>query len=72
VRLAAEQLEPGAVETARYGKEKVRGFYVVRNPESKTFDVAEYDVTVLVEGALRPDPHTFSFFLQYFWCLVSL
>jgi len=45
------QLEPGVLEAARYGKDKVRVFRVVRDPERKVHDV-EYNVTVLVEGAI--------------------
>ena len=39
--------------TARYGKDKVRVFRVVRDLESKVHDVVEYNVTVLVEGAIE-------------------
>jgi len=39
--------------TARYGKDKVRVFRVVRDQESKVHDVVEYNVTVLVEGAIE-------------------
>ncbi|KAI0245502.1 uricase [Lactifluus subvellereus] len=45
--------EPGVLATARYGKDKVRVFRVVRDPESKVQDVVEYNVTVLVEGAIE-------------------
>jgi hypothetical protein len=45
--------EPGVLATARYGKDKVRVFRVVRDPESKVHDVVEYNVTVLVEGAIE-------------------
>jgi len=51
--LAVEQLEPGVLATARYGKDKVRVFRVVRDPESKVHNVVEYNVTVLVEGAME-------------------
>ena len=51
--LAVEQLEPGVLATARYGKDKVRVFRVVRDPESKVHNVVEYNVTVLVEGAIE-------------------
>ena len=51
--LAAEQVEPGVLAAARYGKDKVRVFRVVRDPESKVHDVVEYNVTVLVEGAIE-------------------
>ena len=51
--LAAEQLEPGVLATARYGKDKVRVFRVVRDPESSVHHVVEYNVTVLVEGAME-------------------
>jgi len=47
------QLEPGVLEAARYGKDKVRVFRVVRDPERKVHDVVEYNVTVLVEGAIE-------------------
>jgi len=36
---------------ARYGKDKVRVFRVVR--DGKTHDIVEYDVQVLVEGDLE-------------------
>jgi urate oxidase len=42
--------EPGVLATARYGKDKVRVFRVVRDPESKVNNVVEYNVTVLLEG----------------------
>jgi urate oxidase len=45
--------EPGVLATARYGKDKVRVLRVVRDPESKVHDVVEYNVTVLVEGAIE-------------------
>ncbi|KAH9962542.1 uricase [Lactifluus volemus] len=45
--------ELGVLATARYGKDKVRVFRVVRDPESKVHDVVEYNVTVLVEGAIE-------------------
>ena len=45
--------EPGVLATARYGKDKVRVFRVVRDPESKVHNVVEYNVTVLLEGALE-------------------
>ena len=35
------------------GKDTVRVFRVVRDPESKVHDVVEYNVTVLVEGAIE-------------------
>jgi len=47
------QLEPGVLEAARYGKDKVRVFRVVRDPERKVHDVVEYNVTVLVQGAIE-------------------
>ena len=47
------QLEPGVLEAARYGKDKVRVFRVVRDLERKVHDVVEYNVTVLVEGAIE-------------------
>ena len=58
--LAAGQLEPFVLATARYGKDKVRVCRVVGNPES--------NVTVLVEGARRQSRHV----LKYIWHLVSL
>jgi len=39
--------------TARYGKDKVRVFRVVRDPENKVHNVVEYNVTVLLEGAFE-------------------
>ncbi len=45
--------EPGVLATARYGKDKVRVFRVVRDPESKVHNVVEYNVTVLLEGAFE-------------------
>jgi Uricase len=51
--LAARDNEPGLLATARYGKDKVRVFRVVRDSESKVHDVVEYNVTVLVEGAIE-------------------
>jgi urate oxidase len=51
--LETRDLEPGVLATARYGKDKVRVFRVVRDPESKVHDVVEYNVTVLVEGAIE-------------------
>jgi len=51
--LAAKDLEPGVLATARYGKDKVRVFRIVRDPKSKVHDVVEYNVTVLVEGAIE-------------------
>jgi hypothetical protein len=45
--------EPGVLAAARYGKDKVRVFRVVRDPESKVHDVVEYNVTVQVEGAIE-------------------
>jgi len=47
------QLQPGVLEAARYGKDKVRVFRVVRDSERKVHDVVEYNVTVLVEGAIE-------------------
>ncbi|KAF8468499.1 uricase [Russula ochroleuca] len=43
----------GVLASARYGKDKVRVFRVVRDPTSKVHDVVEYNVTVLVEGAIE-------------------
>jgi urate oxidase len=45
--------EPGVLATARYGKDKIRVFRVVRDPESNVHDVVEYNLTVLVEGAIE-------------------
>jgi urate oxidase len=45
--------EPGVLTTARYGKDKVRVFRVVRDTESKVHDVVEYNVTVLVEEGIE-------------------
>jgi urate oxidase len=45
--------EPGVLATARYGKDKVRVFRVVRDQESKVHNVVEYNVTVLLEGAME-------------------
>jgi urate oxidase len=45
--------EPGVLATARYGKDKVRVFRVVRDPASEVHDVVEYNVTVLVEGRIE-------------------
>ena len=47
------QLEPGVLEAARYGKDKVRVFRVVRDPERKVHAVAEYNVTVVVKGTIE-------------------
>ena len=43
----------GVLASARYGKDKVRVLRVVRDPTSKVHDVVEYNVTVLVEGAIE-------------------
>lgn len=43
----------GVLTSARYGKDKVRVFRVVRDATSKVHDVVEYNVTVLVEGAVE-------------------
>lgn len=43
----------GVLASARYGKDKVRVFRVVRDAASKVHDVVEYNVTVLVEGAIE-------------------
>jgi hypothetical protein len=43
----------GVLASARYGKDKVRVFRVVRDATSKVHDVVEYNVTVLVEGAVE-------------------
>jgi len=44
---------------ARYGKDKVRVFRVVR--EGKIHHVVEYNVQVLLEGDLETRQETFSF-----------
>ena len=44
---------------ARYGKDKVRVFRVVR--DGKTHHIVEYDVQVLVEGDLETRRATISF-----------
>ncbi|KAI0058785.1 uricase [Artomyces pyxidatus] len=41
---------PGVLATARYGKDKVRVFRVVRDPASKVHHIVEYNVTALLEG----------------------
>ncbi|KAH9046132.1 hypothetical protein EDB84DRAFT_1467810 [Lactarius hengduanensis] len=51
--MAGSTAEPGVLATARYGKDKVRVFRVVRDPESKVHNVVEYNVTVLLEGAIE-------------------
>jgi len=51
--LATKDIEPGVLATARYGKDKVRVFRVVRDAESKVHDVVEYNVTLLVEGKIE-------------------
>jgi urate oxidase len=43
----------GVLASAKYGKDKVRVFRVVRDATSKVHDVVEYNVTVLVEGAIQ-------------------
>jgi hypothetical protein len=43
----------GVLASAKYGKDKVRVFRVVRDATSKVHDVVEYNVTVLVEGAIE-------------------
>ncbi len=43
----------GVLASARYGKDKVRVFRVVRDATSGVHDVVEYNVTVLVEGAIE-------------------
>jgi urate oxidase len=45
--------DAGVLASARYGKDKVRVFRVARDPTSKVHDVVEYNVTVLVEGAIE-------------------
>lgn len=52
---AGSGAESGGVQlaAARYGKDKVRVFRVVRDPESKVHNVVEYNVTVLLEGAIE-------------------
>ncbi|KAI0293004.1 uricase [Multifurca ochricompacta] len=49
----ATEGEPGVLVDARYGKDKVRVFRVVRDPTTKVHNVVEYNVTVLVEGAIE-------------------
>lgn len=51
--LAEKEAAIGVLASARYGKDKVRVFRVVRDPTSKAHDVVEYNVTVLVEGAIE-------------------
>ncbi|KAH9050357.1 uricase [Lactarius deliciosus] len=51
--MAGSTAEPGVLATARYGKDKVRVFRVVRDPESNVHNVVEYNVTVLLEGAIE-------------------
>jgi urate oxidase len=48
-----EEAAVGVLASARYGKDKVRVFRVVRDATSKVHDVVEYNVTVLVEGAIE-------------------
>jgi Uricase len=43
----------GVLASAKYGKDKVRVFRVVRDATSKVHDVVEYNVTLLVEGAIK-------------------
>jgi hypothetical protein len=43
----------GVLARAKYGKDKVRVFRVVRDATRKVHDVVEYNVTVLVEGAIE-------------------
>ena len=47
---------------ARYGKDKVRVFRVVR--EGKVHQIVEYNVQVMLEGDLETRRATFSFFLS--------
>jgi len=55
--LAAEQLEPSMLATARYGKVKWQGpraaLCAVHDPENEVHDVLEYNVTVLLKGAIE-------------------
>ena len=48
-----EEAAVGVLASAKYGKDKVRVFRVVRDATSKVHDVVEYNVTVLVEGAIE-------------------
>ncbi len=48
-----EEAAVGVLASARYGKDKVRVFRVVRDETSKVHNVVEYNVTVLVEGAIE-------------------
>ena len=43
----------GVLTSAKYGKDKVRVFRIVRDGTSNFHDVVEYNVTVLVEGAIE-------------------
>jgi urate oxidase len=43
----------GVLASAKYGKDKVRVFRVVRDATSKVHDVVEYNVTVMLEGAIE-------------------
>jgi hypothetical protein len=51
--LVEKEAAVGVLASARYGKDKVRVLRVVRDPASKVHDVVEYNVTVLVEGAIE-------------------
>ncbi|THH14229.1 hypothetical protein EW146_g6082 [Bondarzewia mesenterica] len=44
---------PGVLTHARYGKDKVRVFRIVREPNSKVHHIVEYNVTVLLEGDIE-------------------
>ncbi|KAI9442820.1 uricase [Russula earlei] len=45
--------QPCVLTAAQYGKDKVRVFRVVRDPESKVHNIVEYNITVMVEGAIE-------------------
>ena len=45
--------ELGVLVMARYGKDKVQVFRIVHDPESEVHNVVEYNVTILVEGAIE-------------------
>ena len=48
-----EEAAVGVLASAKYGKDKVRVFRVVQDRINKIHDVVEYNVTVLVEGAIE-------------------
>lgn len=62
----------GVLASARYGKDKVRVFRVVRDAASKVHDVVEYNVTLMVEGAIEtrcgpPPPIVAPCIIKPFW-----